>query len=85
MLFRSLLKEGVARLVASDAHQPQGRSPNLSSAASIIHRQLGKEAALILLEVNPGMVLAGESLVDAVEYHLPRPKRALSLPRRKPK
>jgi protein-tyrosine phosphatase len=62
----TLLKEGVARLVASDAHKPQGRSPNLSGAAAIIQRQLGTEAARIMLKINPGHVIAGEGLVNAV-------------------
>lgn len=64
---RSLLQEGVARLVASDAHKPRGRSPNLSGAAGIIHRQLGEKTVRVLLEENPGRVLAGENLVEAVD------------------
>ena len=62
----ALLDEGTARLVASDAHAPNGRSADLSGAARIIRERLGEEAARILLEVNPERALAGEDLVDAV-------------------
>jgi protein-tyrosine phosphatase len=76
----SLLKEGAARLVASDAHQSRGRSPNLSGAARIITRRMGAEASRILLDVNPGLVLAGQGMVDAVKTSMrrPRPVRSLS-------
>ncbi len=60
----ALLDEGIARLVASDAHKPNGRSADLSGAARIIIGRFGEEAARILLEVNPGRVLAGEDMVD---------------------
>ena len=59
---RHLLKEGVARLVASDAHSPRGRSPDLSGAARVLGRLLGKEAPHILMGVNPGLVLEGQEL-----------------------
>jgi protein-tyrosine phosphatase len=65
----TLLGEGIARLVASDAHKPNGRSADLSGAASILRERFGDEAARVLLEVNPERVLAGEDLVEAV----PRP------------
>jgi len=59
-----LLGEGLARIVASDAHKPNGRSPDLSGAARIIRRKLGDEAARFILEINPERVLAGEDLAD---------------------
>ncbi len=70
-----LLAEGAARLVASDAHAPEGRGPDLSTAARIIEERLGEEAQHILLEVNPELVLEGEPLVDAVERALPKEGR----------
>ncbi|MBN2027723.1 MAG: hypothetical protein JW854_13280 [Actinobacteria bacterium] len=60
----ALLDEGLARIVASDAHKPNGRSPDLSEAARIIGRQYGEKAVRFLLEVNPELALAGEDLVD---------------------
>ena len=59
---RRLLEEGAARLVASDAHNPRGRSPDLSKTAKALSGLLGKEAPHLLLEVNPGLVLGGEEL-----------------------
>lgn len=79
---QALLKEGTARLVASDAHKPRGRSPDLSDAAGIIRRQLGAEAARIMLEVNPGLALAGEDLLDAVDGSARRSRPTRSFLRR---
>lgn len=69
---QALLREGVARLVASDAHSPGTRSTDLSSAARIIRAQLGDEPSRILLEVNPERALAGEGLVE-ITNRAPRP------------
>lgn len=79
----SLLKEGVARLVASDAHQVSGRSPNLSGAAEIIAREMGEEASRMLLDSNPSMVLSCHKLEDAVARPSRRPGRRRYFPRRK--
>ncbi len=72
----ALITEGAARLIASDAHQPTGRGPDLSNAAAIIERQLGAEAARIMLQVNPDLVIEGEGLQAAVngalKSHRPR-------------
>jgi protein-tyrosine phosphatase len=62
-----LLREGVAKLVASDAHSPHNRSPDLSGAARLLRGILGKEAPRLLMQENPDRVLAGESIVDVVE------------------
>lgn len=60
----ALLDEGLARIVASDAHKPDGRSPDLSGAARMISRQYGEEAVGFLLAVNPERALAGEDLAE---------------------
>jgi len=72
----ALLGEGLARLVASDAHDPAGRSPDLSAAHGIIVRRLGEEAARLLLGHNPAAVLAGE---DPVALPAAPPRRARRL------
>ncbi|MBU4386840.1 MAG: hypothetical protein KKH73_07590 [Actinobacteria bacterium] len=59
----SLLKEDAARLVASDAHGSRRSTPDLSRAARALDGLLGEEAAHLILEVNPGLVLDGEELV----------------------
>lgn len=76
----ALLGDGTARLLASDAHKPNGRSPDLSAAARIVRKQLGDETARILLEVNPERVLAGEDLLDipAGPAHRSRGRRLFS-------
>lgn len=60
---RALVAEGVAGLVASDAHSPAGRGPDLSGAAGMIRRLAGEGAARVLLEENPRRVLNGAALV----------------------
>jgi tyrosine-protein phosphatase YwqE len=70
---RLLLKEGVARLVASDAHSPRGRSPDLSAAAQAIGALLGKAAPQALMETNPDLVLDGETLLDVASRSTPKP------------
>ncbi len=60
----ALLDHGLAGLVASDAHAPSGRGPDLSMAARILSSRYGEEAARVLLEVNPGLALAGKPLLE---------------------
>lgn len=64
---RRLIKEGVARLVASDAHSPRSRSPDLSVAAEVVRGILGEEAPRLLMQENPERVLAGEDMVEVAE------------------
>ncbi len=59
---RALLKEGIARLVASDAHTPGGRNPDLSRTERILTGFAGKKTAELVLEVNPRLVLEGQDL-----------------------
>lgn len=58
----ALLEEGLARLVASDAHRARGRDPDLSGAWQKVRKLLGEKAADILFKENPEAVLAGEDL-----------------------
>lgn len=61
---RLLLKEEAAKLVASDAHGALGRGPDLSDAARALERLLGEKAVRTIMEVNPRLVLAGESMSE---------------------
>jgi tyrosine-protein phosphatase YwqE len=70
---RSLLEEGAARLVASDAHKPRGRTPDLSGAATALGSLLGEEAPRALLSTNPSLVLDGEELAAATEGYVRGP------------
>ena len=80
---RRLLKEGKARLVASDAHSPYTRSPDLSGAAKILRSMLDKEAPCLLMEENPDRVLAGEDMVEVVERAAPSSKTSRFRSRKK--
>lgn len=80
----ALLNEGLARIVASDAHTPSGRSPDLSGAARIIGKQYGEEAARFLFEVNPERALAGEDLADFPVESQRRPGRGRLFARGRP-
>jgi protein-tyrosine phosphatase len=66
---RGLLKEDVARLVASDAHGPFGRTPDLSGAARALRKLLGEGASDAILGINPGLVLEGEELTGSNRDH----------------
>ncbi|MGQ9475760.1 MAG: tyrosine-protein phosphatase [Actinomycetota bacterium] len=58
----ALLREGLARLMASDAHHATERGPDLSTAWEITRDLVGRAAADALLRENPRAVLAGEGL-----------------------
>jgi protein-tyrosine phosphatase len=76
----ALIQEGAARLIASDAHQPNGRGPDLSGAATIVERRLGSEAAGIMFQLNPDRVIQGEDLTPAVKAGVRKsPHRLFSL------
>jgi protein-tyrosine phosphatase len=60
-----LLEEGLAHLVASDAHHPGNGSLDLAGVRGLIASQLGDEAADLLLLHNPRRVLEGEPVPQA--------------------
>ena len=70
---RRLLEEDAARLVASDAHTPRGRSPDLSKAARELRGLLGEQAPRLLLGVNPGLILNGEELAGVTRGATQKP------------
>ena len=53
-----LLGRGLAGAVASDAHDPALRTPDLEETARILDLYYGSNASRILLERNPGRILA---------------------------
>ena len=64
---RRLIKEDAARLVASDAHSPYDRSPDLSGAARALEKLLVARASHVILEINPGLILNGEALAGSAQ------------------
>jgi len=77
----ALLSQGLVRVVASDAHGPAARDPDLSPAHALLVRSLGEDAARLLLEENPAAVLAGEETA-AVAAKPPRRLRLFAPLRR---
>lgn len=56
-LCNRLLKEGVVRLIASDAHDLDRRAPNLGECAEYLQRKIGNGAVRQMLCENPDMLL----------------------------
>lgn len=54
-----LVRRGLVHLVASDAHDAEDRTPDLSGAFAYLTRKFGAEVATRLLVTNPGRVLEG--------------------------
>jgi len=59
---RYLLKKGLVHFLASDAHSAGRRNPVISAGAEVAASLVGAVAARRLVEVNPRLVLSGESL-----------------------
>lgn len=57
-----LLSRGLAGLVASDAHDPVLRTPDLEETARVLDIYYGSSASRILLERNPARILEGREL-----------------------
>lgn len=55
-----LLRKGMVHVIASDAHDTQHRPPRLDQAREILTKDMGSEAAALLLDENPGAIIAGE-------------------------
>lgn len=52
-----MLSQGMAGVVASDAHDPVLRTPGFEETARILDLYYGKDAAKVLLERNPSKIL----------------------------
>jgi len=60
----SFIEQALVHIIASDAHRPTGRSPNLQKAATVISETFGDSASKLLLHDNPKKLLAGEELIN---------------------
>jgi protein-tyrosine phosphatase len=54
------VKDGIAHIIASDAHSPHGRSPVLSKAWTQIENHYGQQLANLLFIENPRQIIAGQ-------------------------
>jgi protein-tyrosine phosphatase len=59
----SLISNSMAHLVASDAHRPTGRSPNLQNAAAVLTEVFGAQTCKTLLHDNPLRLIEGHDLL----------------------
>ena len=66
----TLMRRGLVHVIASDAHDSEDRTPDLSGAHEFIARRFGADTAEQLFVTNPGRILAGEA-VGAVEAEPP--------------
>lgn len=57
-----MITNKTVHLVASDAHRPTGRSPNLSNAATLLTEVFGEQVSKTLLYDNPLRLIKGEDL-----------------------
>lgn len=55
-----LLRRGLVHAIASDGHDLADRQPRLDVAREILTREMGGDAADLLLVTNPAAVIAGE-------------------------
>ena len=68
-LAQGFLKAGLVHVVASDAHSPHARRPDLRRTRDLLAATVGEEAARDLLERNPRSIVRGEPL--ELPEHLP--------------
>lgn len=57
-----LLQEGAIHVIASDAHEPERRTPILSEARDVICELANEKVAEALVTGNPSAIVAGRSL-----------------------
>ena len=69
-----LLMQGLAHIVASDAHDTKYRPPVLSEAYAYVVNACGQERAERLFVTNPGAILTGALLVNVEEPAIPAKK-----------
>ncbi|HTM47901.1 MAG TPA: CpsB/CapC family capsule biosynthesis tyrosine phosphatase [Bryobacteraceae bacterium] len=69
-----LMKEGLAHIVASDAHDTRHRPPSLKEAFEYVARTYGPERAEMLFHANPAAVLTGDPVDPYPEVVLPQKK-----------
>ena len=59
---RKLLERNLVHFIASDAHDPEDRTPRLDEAWRWVEQNFGDAHARILLEENPRAILHGEAI-----------------------
>jgi len=62
-------EQGWVHLVASDAHRPQGRTPDMRSGYQSLAHWLGTDKANVLMATNPSRLLNGQPLITLEPIH----------------
>ena len=57
-------KQGWVHLIASDAHRPHGRMPDMRMGYQAVMQWLDQDSAQLLTVTNPGRLLIGEPLLN---------------------
>lgn len=70
-----LLERSMVHVVASDAHDPKHRSPNLDTARKAIRSRYGDDAAEILFTESPRNIIEGLPVVGGKQQCLEGPRR----------
>jgi len=55
-----MISRGIVHFVASDAHDPEYRSPRLDRAFELVARKVSREVAELMFISNPSAVIAGD-------------------------
>jgi len=59
-----LIAKKLTHFIASDAHRPQGRSPNLREALNVINTNFGQDTAKQLFHDNPSNLINGKEILS---------------------
>jgi protein-tyrosine phosphatase len=70
-----LMERGLVQFVASDAHDPRHRSPNLREAFGALSSKWGKERVEPLFVDNPKAVLTGDTFDIEFSPHALKPRK----------
>lgn len=83
---RYLVESGAAHLIASDAHRPRGRAPDMRAGREAIESWVGTEAAHTMTVVNPANLVDGLPLQQVpIELQTVKQKKSASRQKKKPK
>ena len=70
-----LMRQGLVHFIASDAHDTEDRTPDLSQAWEYIAERYGKDRAERLFVTNPAATLKGERLAEMEFEAAPEPRK----------
>ena len=62
-----MLRDGVAHVIASDAHSASRRTPHMTEIRQWCEDYLGKRYTAILLDENPARLVSGKAMVSSSE------------------